>query len=347
MTSSTITTIPSSFECYTCEINFISSTLPFTLYQCNTCNEKTPFCANCVPIITKLFGQVIFKCKFCNSIDKAITKEEIIRQSQNCCSIFAHTSNKTPLKSSLIPSNNNNNNQQTNKITFQSSTTNLPLFMNEEQKSNFNDDFNNKLIVSNISSSNNSSDTPMMPFSGNEAFISKYTLLSKKKQGTSSTLKKFILNSGCNNNNNSCSSISENQNNSFCDSEFAGYNKKMKRTPMLTKSKYMIQQCHNNKSMNENGINISTCSINNHNNSMINITNNNESSNISSPFSSSALQKLSFSNNVDEFGNRKNVAGFGMRCQLGGSYNNGNIDTPHKFNINLNLTPSSFQINPM
>lgn len=347
MTSSTITTIPSSFECYTCEINFISSTLPFTLYQCNTCNEKTPFCANCIPIITKLFGNIIFKCKFCNTIDKAITKEEIIRQSQNCCSIFAHNSHKTPLKSSLI----SNNNQQTNTITFQSSasTTNLPLFMNEEQKTNFNDDFTNKLIVSNISSSNNSSDTPMMPFSGNEAFISKYTLLSKKKQGTNSTLKKFILNSACNNNNNS-SIISENQNNSFCDSEFAGYNKKMKRTPMLTKSKYLMQQCHN-KSMNENGINISTCSINNNNNSMINITNNNnDSSNntISSPFSSSALQKLSFSNNVDEFGNRKNMAGFGMRCQLGGSYNNnGNIDTPHKFNINLNLTPSSFQINPM
>ena len=327
MTSAAITTIPSSFECYTCEINFISSTLPFTLYQCNTCNEKTPFCANCVPIITKLFGQVIFKCKFCNSIDKAITKEEIIRQSQTCCSVFSQSSNKTPLKSSLVPSANNN--QQTNKITFQSAT-NLPVFVNEEQKTNFNDEFNNKLIVSNISSSNNSSDTPMMPFSGNEAFISKYTLLSKKKQGTNSTLKKFILSSNCNSNNNN-SSVSENQNNSFCDSEFAGYNKKMKRTPMLTKSKYVVQQCHN-KSMNENGINISTCSINNSNSSMININNNNNESNtISSPFSSSALQKLSFSNNVDEFGNRKNIAGFGMRCQLGGSYNNGNIDTPHKF----------------
>lgn len=123
-----------NYICYTCDIQFVMSQLSFMLYQCFRCKQKTPFCNRCIPVITKLFGPLIFKCMFCNSISNVFNKEKVVQRTCNSFPSFQ--------RSNVIQMN-----RYVNPFC-------VDVFGSDKQKEEFNDEFNNKLSISNYSCSN-------------------------------------------------------------------------------------------------------------------------------------------------------------------------------------------------
>ena len=279
--------------CYTCESPLIPNT-KFIMLQCSQCQGKTPYCLLCAKIVEKILGPFLFKCASCNKIDKPLAKEEVVSEAQPI---------HTPMKTSIISNNPSVPNLFFSNVKLQSARITHSLkgkVIEENQKQNqlLMDDFQNKLVLTSPGEEDNEVDVD-----GNNAFAHKYGLLScRKKFPLSMSTKKFIT-------------VNPN-NNSFQESEFAGYNKKNRKSPITSRNKKIMIQ----KEM------LPT-----------NISSNTSFGEVSQ-FSSKAFQKLAFSNYYDEKVGNNNIAGFGSRCQLGNA-----INTPHKFNINFNLNPNSFK----
>lgn len=120
-----------NYICYTCDIQFVMSQLSFMLYQCYRCKQKTPFCNRCIPVITKLFGPLIFKCMFCNSISNVFNKEKVVQRTCNSFPCFQ--------RDNVIQMN-----RYINPFC-------VDVFGSDKQKEEFNNEFNNKLSISNYS----------------------------------------------------------------------------------------------------------------------------------------------------------------------------------------------------
>lgn len=169
----------------------------------------------------------------------------------------------------------------------------IPNSTNQDESDMF-EDFSKKLVLSTPEERDND---------GKDAFVSRYNLLScRKKFPASTSTKKFIT-------------VNNSVNNSFQEpSQFAGFNKKSRKSPFTSRNKRIIIQ--------KDLLPVSNVNCN-------------TSYGEVSQFSSKALQKVVFSTNYNEKENMSNMPGFGTSCKLGS-------DTPHKFNLNFN--PGQFKL---
>ena len=231
-----------SNTCYTCESSLLPSS-HFYLFQCSVCKSKTLYCQTCTKIVSKLLGPFLIKCSTCNSIEKPLSREEVATP--------LHTPMKSTILSTPIP---------------------YPASSSHQDESDMFEDFSKKLVIS--SPEENDTD-------GNDAFVSRYNLLScRKKFPASTSTKKFItVNSG---------------NNSFQEpSPFAGFNKKSRKSPFTSRNKRIVIQ-----------------------KDLLPVSSVNTSYGEVSQFASKALQKVAFTNYNDKE-NIGNLPGFGTTCKLG------------------------------
>jgi hypothetical protein len=190
---SEITEVSADLVCFLCETPFITSSIPFILYKCSMCNEKSAYCFNCSKITNKLLGNALFRCSTCNNIVKAESKEEISKHSQNLDNfnnkIFSplETENmkyNNLMKSSLMSNTSNPNIMFTNN-SIQTPRNDISSYQKEfeENKSNFLDEFTNKLILHNNSSDkSNGVNFDLNSNKSNDNLLGSYDLLSKRKK---------------------------------------------------------------------------------------------------------------------------------------------------------------------
>ena len=224
-----ITEVSADLVCFLCETPFITSSIPFILYKCSMCNEKSAYCCNCSKITNKLLGNALFRCSTCNNIVKTESKEEISKHSQSDYNlnnkIFSplETENikfNNIMKSPLISNISNPNIMFTNN-SIQTPRNDISSYQKEyeENKSNFLDEFTNKLFLHNpLSDKSNGVNFNLTTNKSNDNLLGSYDLLSKRKRNLG--IKKAIQLNLNDLKNNSISSF-DNNNNSF--------NKKIKK----------------------------------------------------------------------------------------------------------------------
>ena len=175
-------------------------------------------------------------------------------------------------------------------------TSTIPVASHQDDSDMF-EDFSKKLVLSSPEEND---------IGGNDAFVSRYNLLScRKKFPASTSSKKFIT-------------VNNSVNNSFQEpSPFAGFNKKSRKSPFTSRNKRIVIQ----KDL------LPVANINC-----------NTSYGEVSQFASKALQKVAFTRSCNDKENIGNLPGFGTTCKLGS-------DTPHKFNLNFNPGQSKLKFN--
>lgn len=191
--------IPSNIICFTCESNFATSYLPFTLYTCPSCPDKTPYCEKCVKIISKILSPIHFKCFSCGEIRKAKQKDEISINEQSINEPYETENYKTPSKRNLIFNDfipTSSETFQTNEEEEVKDTNDVSLLTenfgrcislgNEEEKMQRIPEMSSDGF---LTRSKISSKSKFLQHKGNNELLNKFKLLSSKKKSTLNGLK--------------------------------------------------------------------------------------------------------------------------------------------------------------
>ena len=193
--------------CFTCEAPSTNGEI-FILYQCILCKEKTAYCSKCAMVVSKILSEGLFKCSCCKSINKAISKEEIIHQAAKTPTRSEYNVTKTPSKIQLS-SFGSSSNVFLSGLKF---TTPRSPVAETPSVNPFENDFCKKIMLT----SPEEESFVKNPFASqrNDSLLSSYQILSSKRRVTPTKKKINLMNK----------SFGEVKNTPL--SEFSGYNKK-------------------------------------------------------------------------------------------------------------------------